>query len=465
MMKNCVEILGEYQDKNDDIRNAFISYSPKFGKRSSCENYLYNKNKQNSMISFFGKRQTLVYMVFSNTPFLKTESYSQATGSINKCFQVHIENLKNIIIPEDRSCDFSLTQSEYTSVTSTQDKNYVNLKNRNNFFPEIYFFGTNSGKSSKSNTKAAGVQSKSKHCVGHCADKTIVGNASVQTKSTNASGVQTKQKLACGASAGTCTGKAVSINDKKCPNDKPCPYMSQNMQAVVSHIKIGPKEPCPIHGTQPCKGTKCSEDRAAVKISSVNNPRRGVFELVVRRLNGAPLAKNELMLEWTPPPKEPSCRVPCVVPIICKSKCRMTSCKPVSCKIKCKPKIACKKLPCYISCKKACLGCGKLNPCPLSSCSTCPNKCSIAPCGAPCLRPCPVGRKKQKRCSTRSKIKPHRKVVSPCRNRSHNCPVVKCRSLPGPCGVTPCPPRNCCSVIPCGQKPLPCNPCSSCPKI
>ncbi|CAB3225354.1 unnamed protein product [Arctia plantaginis] len=94
--------------------------------------------------------------------------------------------------------------------------------------------------------------------------------------------------------------KTVSIKDDK--------------SGMISHIQIGPNVSCPIYGTSPCQGPNCKqaidkqEAQSPVKITEIFNPRRGVFEIVVRKQKGAKV-HNELMLEWTPPSRR--CRFKC----------------------------------------------------------------------------------------------------------------------------------------------------------
>lgn len=83
---------------------------------------------------------------------------------------------------------------------------------------------------------------------------------------------------------------------------------------IISHIQIVPKVSCPIYGKSPCQGPNCKqaihkqEAQSPVKITEIFNPRRDVFEIVVRKGKGAKV-HNELMLEWTPPSRR--CRFKC----------------------------------------------------------------------------------------------------------------------------------------------------------
>ncbi|CAK1554078.1 unnamed protein product [Leptosia nina] len=345
-------------------------------------------------------------------------------------------------------------------------------------YSDIYFFGRKKepekgmgGKGSKTRLCRTGQASSAA-----CKSTDMKGRSKDQSTCSS----QTKRKMGANTSTGTC--KSVTIKDDK--PEKPCPALAATkgeMMATVSHIKIGPKEPCPVHGRDPCQGPKCilaasSEDQAPVKVTTVTNARRGVFELVIRKITGAPLAKNELLLEWTPPPSRPPpcsapCPIPCTFPGPCRpSKCKLIVCKPSPCKPKC-----CKTKPCGQPCRPPCKKCCKTSCCgkPCSSCAPfppppcrkpCTPPCCRSPCrSSPCLKPCPVGRKRPRRARSQPKIKSHKKRESPCSNRVKTCPVVKCRSMPGCCTMPlPCPPRKCCSVAPC--KPLKCckSNCSSC---
>ncbi|KAJ0183814.1 hypothetical protein K1T71_000237 [Dendrolimus kikuchii] len=451
----------------------------------------------------FAHQETAVYMTLFNNFGHCRSSGTQATASINKCLQVHPDsNLDTRYAVSTVGGTTSNYSSSCTMPVIRDSKRYMGGNWRSS---EVYFWGRKNDESNEKAKKPGMGKSDSKSKV-HKSEKVTAapvknvkvtkGSASVQAKSlSNSTGAQTGKSR--GASASTSTAKSVSIKDDK--QERPCPAgpgTKEDMIATVTHIRIGPKEPCPTYGKDPCQGPKCKaasagEEKAPVKITTVTNPRRGVFELVIRRLTGAPLAKNELMLEWTPPPSRPQpCGapfpVPCAIPVPCRpSKCKMIVCRPVPCKPKCckrgckKPcgPTPCRNIPCKNCCKSSCCGksCRPCMPCPPPlRCKPCPPiPCCASPCStpcksSPCLRPCPVGRRRPRRSRSQPRIKAHRKRTSPCCNRSKICPVVQCRSVPGPCiaccRVPPCPwpPRKCCSAAPC--KPPKCSKsnCSTC---
>ncbi|XP_022126549.2 uncharacterized protein LOC111001128 isoform X2 [Pieris rapae] len=422
--------------------------------------------------SAFGARETAVYMTLFDEYCPSKCSGTQATALINKCFQVRSDN---------NSYDMNSDQySNYTmSTVPPQDSRSVRYVTGAMNYSEVYFFG----RKKEPEKGMGGKESKTRLCkTGKPPSAPSKSTATKTTRSKDQSTCSSQTKRKLGANTSTGTYKSVTIKDDK--PEKPCPAVSASkgeMMATVSHIKIGPKEPCPVHGKDPCQGPKCivassGESSAPVKVTTVTNARRGVFELVIRRITGAPLAKNELLLEWTPPPSRPPpcgspCPIPCTFPGPCRpSKCKLIVCKPSPCRPKC-----CKKKPCGQPCRPPCKKCCKVSCCgkPCSSCipfppppckKPCTPPCCRLPCkSSPCLKPCPIGRKRPRKSKSQPKIKAHKKHQSPCNNRVKACPVVKCRSMPGCCAIPlPCPPRKCCSVAPC--KPPKCcrSNCSSC---
>ncbi|CAH2103189.1 unnamed protein product [Euphydryas editha] len=450
-------------------------------------------------VGLFGRKSTSVYMTLSHNFPRRRTSGTQATASINKSFQVCDEWKKQSKRQIDTNSDYCST----CSVSTFAFHEYSCRVSENLLNPEIYFFGKKKEKS-----EAKGMGSKSSHTkLQKTSQTTNTGGKSDLKKSSSKSSIQSGSttkvkkptstatskpkpnlptKKSKGAATASGTSKTVTIKDEK--SQKPCPALGTtkgDMMVTVSHIKIGPKEICPIHGNDPCQGPKCvlassGEEQGSVKVTTVNNPRKGVFEVVIRRLTGAPLAKNELMLEWTPPPSRPSqCSAPCPLPYIpsrpCRhSKCKLIVCRPSLCRPKCSRKKPCgqacsRSPPCKRCCKTMCCDnpCHSCKPCPTKTCCS-PSKCikCVQPCktpcavpckSSPCLKPCPVGRKRPRKSRSQPRIKSYRKKHSPCYNRSKACPVVRCRSIPGPCimhcGIRPpCLPRNCISVLPCKLK-------------
>ncbi|XP_059062335.1 uncharacterized protein LOC131855116 [Achroia grisella] len=498
------------------ISKSHQSFSCPLKDDDSKHKYYFEKD-------YFGEKETTVYMTLFDDYLCHRTSGTQATASVNKCLQVSHKNRIDIR-PSTNTTNSNLCST--CTLPTIPNGNKILHSNRHD--SEVFFFEWNKHpESNKSGLGSSGLKTKlkriSKATVAPVRSEkhTIRETASIQAQSSNSStAVQTKK--ARGSSAGTSTGKLVSIRDSKM--EKPCLAVGGvtkgDMMATVSHIRIGPKEQCPIHGTEPCLGPKyiiasSEEEQAPVKITTMTNPRRGVFELIIRRITGAPLAKNELMLEWTPPPsRPPSCRSPCHIvsyspprtyrsskckmivrhPSSCRPRhykkgykkpnglvpCRYVPCKkcwkPSCCKKYCRPSKTCSPLP---RCKPSpplpiCRTCAPIyyckpcspspcsKPCPPSPCrpcspSLCYGSCSPSPCkSSPCLRPCHVGRKRPRKTRSHPKIKAHSKRKSPCRNRSKTCPMVRCRSMPGPCNgcYVACPPRKSYSVSPC--KPIKC---------
>ncbi|XP_075990985.1 uncharacterized protein LOC142986388 isoform X1 [Anticarsia gemmatalis] len=424
-----------------------IDYGSKsYNKFPEYQQFVYNRNIPRSL---FGTQEMSVYMTLFNEFCRHRTSGTQATASLNKCLQVSANN----------ACANDL-------FTSTTNSNYCSscllrspINSKKYFLPEqykysdIYFFGRkhdDAKKFDKMGMGATSSRSKLRRSSSQQYDKSIAASASVQARTpSSTTGAQTRSLKGN-------SQKAVSIKEscsRQCPSVPACAGGSngKEMTATVSHIKIGPKEPCPIYGMGPCQGPKCmvaspQDAPVPVKISTVTNPRRGVFELVIRRITGAPLARNELMLEWTPPPSRPPpcgvpCPTPCAVPICRPPKCKMVICRPPKC---------CSK-PCRKPCGPPCRPCGPA-PCKPAPCKpACRPSCRPKPCRpAPC-RPPPC--------------RPARCRPPPC--RPSPCGPLPCRPPPcgGPCRPPPCgrPCRPAC-VVPC--RPPPCRrvPCKRCCK-
>ncbi|KAJ8737682.1 hypothetical protein PYW08_000277 [Mythimna loreyi] len=617
-------------------RRRSVSFSDKVDYASKSYSHVpnYGTNFCNEMPkSIFGKKVTTVYVTLFDDLCRRHTSGTQATASVNKCLQASQSkgninyNIENHYVCSSSTVDSSVLDSTDPSVQDNRIR-----------YSDIYFFGKNkSDKPNKDKTKGVGgtktdktkhdktktdktktdktktdktktdkTEAKTENKAGTVSRSSSRTSESVQAQppkkvQSSAAAVQaqppnTSASIQCYA---TCRAKSVSIRDtcKPCPGAVPG-VTKGDVVATISHIKIGPREQCPVHGKEPCQGPKCviaasgvnADDQAAVKVTTATNPRRGVFELVIRKLTGAPLARNELMLEWTPPPcRPPTCGSPCPTPCVLTPGCRPSKCKMIVCRPSpCRPAKCCKKpcgSPCRrcsgTSCGKPCSPCKPCKPCrpcvpasylcrpcptsprcrpcpprprcspcppsplcrpcpplprcrpcppprcrpcpplprcrpcppprcrpcppprcrpcppprcrpcppprcrpcppprcrpcppprcrpcpPSPRCRPCPPKPCEAPCAqpcgspgcespcksSPCLRPCPVGYRKRHKIRCQPKIRAHRKLISPCLNRSKACPMVRCRSVPGPCvgccGASPCTPRKCCSVFP-----------------
>ncbi|XP_014369897.2 uncharacterized protein LOC106719924 [Papilio machaon] len=428
----------------------------------------------------FGKTETTVYMTLLEDYTRQQSTGTQATGSINKCLQFN----SNKIIPTI-TCANNNGKRSSTNLLYLNNRNAIPSHIRNQ---SIYFFGKK--KDGVKLNKGMGSQDSVKRSQHKCTP-TAVSTQACASKSCVS--MQTNKIKENNSATGP---KSVTI---KTNSLKPCPALGTvkgDMMATVSHIKIAPTQPCPVHGKDPCQGPSCiaastQEEQGTVKVSTVSNPRRGVFELVIRKMTGAPLARNELMLEWTPPPcRTPSCAVPgsCLGPQNKPSSCRQSkykiiTCRPSSCRPKHTNKIykrpcsptpvpICPGLPCKRCCRTSCCGksCRSTPTClPVITCSPDPSPCVSpcppsplsknpcrSPCSSPCLRPCPVGRKRPKRARSHPRIKAHPKRISPCLNKTKVCPVLRCKSIFMPCvrccNVVACYPRRICSLTPC--KPL-----------
>ncbi|XP_047544263.1 uncharacterized protein LOC125076238 [Vanessa atalanta] len=456
--------------------------------------------------AFFGVKDTSVYMSLSHNYGRLQTLGTQATASINKSFQVSEEWNTSFKSETETTSNYCST----CSLSTVPFRKYRDRVSGNLLHPEIYFFGKKKERSDKT-----GMGSKESYAKLHKTSQTsgtavksgskssVQSSSNTSIKRRNSSAVKSNftPKTSKGATTASGNSKSVTIKDEK--SQKPCPALGGttkgDMTATVSHIKIGPKETCPVHGNDPCQGPKCvlassGKEQGLVKVTNINNPRKGVFEIVIRKLTGAPLAKNELMLEWTPPPSRTApCNVPCPISYIpsrsCRhSKCKLIVCRPSPCRPKCSRKkpcgqTSCRILPCKSCCKSTCCGspCRPCKPCPpqppsccpVSPCSQCVQPCKTPcaiPCkSSPCLKPCPIGRKRPRKSRSQPKIKSHRKKLSPCYNRAKACPVVRCRSIPGPCtmycGIPPfCLPRSCSKALPCKFPSLECSlkSCSSC---
>ncbi|XP_068618981.1 uncharacterized protein [Battus philenor] len=448
-----------------------------------------NDKKEDNL---FGNNETSVYMTLFEDFRRVASAGTQATGSVNKCLQFDSNKINSASY-----CSRPIYKRSSTNLLYIHDIN-ENLNNARN--PEVYFFGRKSdpGKCKKGMGSCESLTKRYKQESTSTPVKTSPKTppkappksaTSAQSKSPQSSvSVQTKNSKV--TSSACSTNKSVTI--KAAPPKQPCPAVGTvkgEMMATVSHIKISPVQPCPIHGNDPCQGPKCvtatkQEEQGPVKVSTVSNPRRGVFELVIRKMTGAPLARNELMLEWTPPPcRAPPCSGPCPKP----PSCRQSKYKLVACRSPCKPKCSNKIYkrasspmprppicppPSCKRCKGSCCGksCGSCPPVPCGP-SSCISPCAPPPCCAnpckspcvssPCLRPCPVGHRRPKRALSHPRIRAHPKRNSPCANRAKFCPAVRCKS-PLPCfqccNFTTCYPPNFCPLAP----PKPISSCTSC---
>ncbi|XP_063374058.1 keratin-associated protein 16-1-like [Cydia amplana] len=419
---------------------------------------------------------TTVYMTLYDQFCRHRTSGTQATASINKSFQVSTG--RYIKCQPSLPSSLSKLNSPCSIITNMPDYN-INKKyhlGRMNY-SEMYFFS----KKNKKDLKRVDDEDTEFY-------KSY--NKSVQVQSCrHSTSAQTNKKQASLCCA-TATSKAVSIKepDKQRCSSKLDTNNDFGLSATISHIKIVPRQSCPIHGTSPCQGPNCKamglgpcsdpcapsnyiavnsdsgEQTAPIKVSTTNNPRRGVFELVIRRLNGAPLARNELFLEWSPPPgQSASCCGP--YPLIsslpgpCRpSKCKIPVCRPP------KPRCCKKPLRCKFPCGPKTSRCGPCSLCGRVSCPGCPAKPCCRPCAPKPCRPRPCRPKPRRPKSRVKRCKPC-KPCKPCcppfpfKPSCTSCSVC-CGSIQ-PCSKPPCKP--CRTRSPCKScKPPSCKPCRPC---
>ncbi|KAL4717563.1 hypothetical protein ACJJTC_000712 [Scirpophaga incertulas] len=554
--------------------HSIVSFITLRSKRSICSNTTNLRSKSDCTLSELDilnidntpsnfitdttAHETAVYMTLldeiyhnslSTNQLCLSTAGTQATASINKCLQVQCK------IRSKKELDLNGKSYFYSPCLMSNSECCANNNLAGKRYSDVYFFNRKRDmrKKSSRNSERPGMGISN-------TGKKLQRMSQTSSKIMNNESMTSQMRKSSDSSTITTT-KTVSIKDEKKCNIKNCPAllkssMNSEMIATVSHITLGPRKPCPIHAQKPCEGPKCTvdpspEEFASVKVTTMTNPRRGVFELIIRRITGAPLAKNELMLEWSPPPNRQSYQL-CSPPVLCRQpKCKLLICRPSSCQQKrcrkphvppcrtlpnnsqfcryckmykncfhhCKrylpspcPPTPCTPSPCtpspctlspctpcppsrscppprkifkcyylssrYKSCPKSpCDHCGAsctkqsclpltCKPCP-SPCKSCLssticnascrkvlcNNCTLSPCN-PCFRtiPCPricALRRKTRKCKKVPKLKPRRKRISPCMNRSRACPVVRCRSSPVPACIIPCSLRKCCSIISC----------------
>ena len=256
---------------------------------------------QSDYRGIFGSKEISVYMTIPDKCSNFRQSLgTQATASVNKCLQVYDKWRKPSLSTNSDYCS-TCTMS---TMPCAYNKKYTPEKI---FTPEVYFFGRKKdekkkGMGSKASNSSLAQKSQATSTGTKSDVKKIGSKSSVQSgpKKPHVSIAKSKSQISTKPVSGT--SKSVTIKDDKA--QKPCPSLGVSkgdMMVTVSHIKIGPKETCPVHGSEPCRGPKCvlassGEEQGPVKVTSANNPRRGVFEIVIRKLTGAPLARNELML-------------------------------------------------------------------------------------------------------------------------------------------------------------------------
>lgn len=434
-----IDLNGSIYNLNSPILSKNFSYHKEIPITISKDLFGHAKHKT------FVPETTVFNMVVCDHRPYKT-SATQATASMNKCLQVYSKGNRPLI--------------EKANASLGNSKNLIDKLTN----PEVHFinvFKTTCGKSNRCDNKRCPKRSSSKHSSDEASDSTQSKPSHVQSTGTSTRAVVIDQK---GCIPSNC-------EEKRRENAK--------QASVTCCVEPCVPSPCPPSGGVTVYG---ANDKT-VKVTTCGNSRRGVFELVVRRLTGAPLGKNELMLEWTPPPSGPPCSSPCCArcpPYPCSPCPPVKPCKParvsrlVICPLphttKCRP---CCKRSCVRPCKKPCCKpkpkcCGPVSRCgtcpkgPCPSCPPCGRPCG-APCGSiPCFRSCPVARRRPRRCRSQPRIRSHPKRDSPCHNRAPSCPAVRCSRPCVSCCALPYPPRLSCSTVRSGRSRSLKSGCSTC---
>ncbi|XP_026314671.1 uncharacterized protein LOC113226298 isoform X2 [Hyposmocoma kahamanoa] len=412
----------------------------------------YSHLNERKNLALFSQNETCVYMTLCTADNHRRNSETQATATINKCLQVHGDTLKSItFIPSNMGVDTGFNYWNFTSAT-TENYNLMSLEPSSvgDDIP-LYFLGLGKKKlklkssvSTESEAKTPWPQKSEFNTQMH-RNKQKETDRHPLNVFLNRSIINQNQSIY--QNQATEMSENPCVNPFKteiwCQTGSCKPRTCTDLVATVSHVKIKPPKVCSVHDKDPCNVFKScinyppnDDDKAPVIVTTGANPRRGVFEVVIRRLNGAPLAKNELTLEWTPPSSRP-CGAPCPLPCFFPNTCRPTKCKTIVCRAPpCKPFKCCMKI-----CKRPC---GPIpRPCGLRPCGPVP--CGSMPCGPmPCGITCP------------KKFYP-----PPCRPSTPRLCLPACQSAPPllcpslPCPSRPCPPRPC-------RLPQPClSPCSS----
>ncbi|GBP05636.1 hypothetical protein EVAR_100902_1 [Eumeta japonica] len=412
------------------------------------QNTILPLSRPNAALFSFGSQECPVYisLLHNYGPYENVAEFgTQATGFINKCLQIHVQRQKYMEYFQHPS-DTKNISVKYESMNLHSLQEYFPLKQC--ISPQVFLRSTKSGAEEKVRKELTfnetGDYIDSLTLLEGNPPEITVANVCCPTKAKSffssffrAAGTQADDCSPCCKRKTSIAGAANVSEDASCPN----------MLGTVSHIRIGPPPPCSVHGAScigSCnfKGVKIlpNEERARIKVSTVSNSRRGVFELAVRKLTGAPLAKNELLLEWTPPSScSPPCAPPCSGPgapccstVTCSPlKCKMIVCKPNSCKPHRKPpcRQLCHPPPCQLGCRAPCHSkpCLMCKPC-IRSDPPPPCRRPPEPCPFKCTRVCSVGRGKLRKKKGAVRIRPHPRHKSPCLNRKPECPAARARS-------------------------------------
>lgn len=451
------QVLSEFSNAKDWCSEEYIasSYLLPFNKDRVSNTTNISANVTNfytqstdNFSSLFSQNETCVYMTLCSTGNHCKNSETQATAAINKCLQVRSDNIQSITcVPSNMEVDNGLNWWSCNSSTTANNNNKSIESSLCEDIP-LYFMGLRRANAKyKSSTQSTEVGSNKPWPKKRDYNTQISGSDKGSDKG---SGHESRQSQSTEMSKKT----AIWCQTSSCK-----PTSHTQLVTTVSHVKKKPLRPCPVYDREPSTGPKCNvnypptdDEKAPVIVTTGANPRRGVFEIVIRRLNGAPLAKNELILEWTPPASIP-CGGPCPLPCFLPNTCRPTKCTTMICRTQpCKPSKCCMKI-----CKRpySPKPCGPV-PCGPLPCG--PMACGPMPCGGICPRKC---------------YRPPRRPNPP----QLYLPVCQ-SSLPGPCLPWACPPRPCpprlcpprlcrlprtCLTPPCCDRPCQSSPCSGYP--
>ncbi|KAH9627972.1 hypothetical protein HF086_017947 [Spodoptera exigua] len=243
-----------------------VSFSDKVDYVSKYYSHFSHHRKRSDIPkSIFNKKETAVYMTLFDEFCRHRTSGTQATASVNKCFQASHSNSSSY----NTTCCFDQNASNSSTLNSSTlpyDSRRQSMQDNRVRYSDIYYFGKKNN-----NSKGMGSKKTAQAGVSASAPKELVRSsaASVQANTSNNSvAAQTKK-----VSAVPNNGKTVSIKEKPCPGT--IGVTKGDMFATVSHIRIGPREPCPVHGKEPCQGPKCmvaasgQDDQVPVKVSTI----------------------------------------------------------------------------------------------------------------------------------------------------------------------------------------------------
>ncbi|KOB75180.1 Uncharacterized protein OBRU01_06778 [Operophtera brumata] len=405
-------------DLMDSVSSTFIDILRPI---KHCDYFLYTLNcisekrlmEDNLDSSLFGNRETTVNMLLLDDFSQQGTSLVQATKSNNKCLQAvcdcENERSSNMFLVNSNDCststNFYVPPRALTQDVDTVDHSgvYYLFRIKQKLEPGMGRSGSKSSRSVKIiAAPVCTVKSKPK------VKRTDTHSSTKRSKAkpeTCSSGSQTSssRRVTSGTISGSC------LKRKKGQRREDAGIKGE-MSATILHIQIVPGDPYTVDGAHtPCGPN--SREREKKAQPQLPNPRRGVFELVIRRINGTPHPKNELMLEWKHPPpggqvqsqgqeQDPSGRP---YSMIFYAPCQPRKCIHKYCKKAFKKPFG--PMPCYCVPYKKCSPPLKCWSCQSHCATTCYNFPCTSPCqSSPCMRPCPFGRR------TPRKVRSHPRI-------------------------------------------------------